>query len=89
MENEITKLQKTLGTILTNMQEEQQRQEKMETSNIKLLKVLINTSKKYNTREMKTEYGTINTKQKFECLYRIIVEQNKRIHKLEEKLNIQ
>ena len=37
---------------------------------------------------MKTSYGMRNTKDKFDCLYNIIVEQNNRINKLEEKLNV-
>ena len=86
MEKNIKDLQKTLDTILTNLNK--QKEENENTINIKLLKTLINTSKKYNSYEMKTSYGMRNTKDKFDCLYNIIVEQNNRINKLEEKLNV-
>ena len=56
--------------------------------NIVKFENLQETSKYYNEYEMYSGYGVKNLKDKFECLLKIIKEQNNRIIELEKKVAI-
>ena len=54
--------------------------------NIVKFEKLQENSKYYNDYETSTEYGVKNIKDKFECLLKIVKEQNNRITELEKKV---
>ena len=56
--------------------------------NIVKFEKLQETSKYYNDYEISTGYGVKNIKDKFECLLKIVKEQNNRITELEKKVAI-
>ena len=56
--------------------------------NIIKFEKLQETSKYYNDYETSTGYGLQNIKDKFECLLKIVKEQNNRITELEKKVAI-
>lgn len=61
--------------------------ESIKSENIKKLSKIIEKSNTYSTREWTTGYGIKNTQDRINLLFKIILEQNKRIAKLEEIIN--
>ena len=58
----------------------------VQTYTIKKLRKLIVTSNNYSSREFSTGYGTKNNQEKFNCLLKIVEQQNKRIAFLEKSI---
>ena len=61
--------------------------ESIKSENIKKLSEIIEKSNTYSTHEWTTGYGIKNTQDRINLLFEIILEQNKRIAKLEEIIN--
>lgn len=89
MEQQLQSIQISINKLI----EEKQRHDKLElqkeNESIIKLKKLFEKSNTYTDFDWLKPYGIGNTNQKIKCLNQIILEQNKRIWKLEQQLKKQ
>ena len=86
MEQQLQSIQISINKLIEEKQLHDKVELQKETKNITNLGKLVEKSNKYTNCDWLKPYGIGNTNKKIKCLYQIILEQNKRIWKLEQQL---
>lgn len=86
MEQQLQSIKISINKLIEEKQLHDKLELQKETKNITKLGKLVEKSNAYSNFDWLKPYGIGNTNQKIKCLYQIILEQNKRIWKLEHQL---
>ena len=88
MEDKIKGIQDTLDNIILEIIKKKEYNKNIESESIRKLYFLNDKTKNYNAIDWSRAYGAKMIDEKFNCLYDIIISQNKRITELEQKINL-
>ena len=87
MNDKINNIKLLINDLQEEINEEQSYLSSLESENIKKLSKIIEKSNTYSPYEWNTSYGIKNTQDRINLLFEIILEQNKRISKIEKLIN--